>query len=68
MFFGTRDLKCDGQIRAETVFSFVNTRLKIRRQITRRAEVKSFESLNNELEKNPLLNRKPMRDRRRGEA
>ena len=29
LFFGTRDLKCNGQIRTETVFSFVDTRLKI---------------------------------------
>ena len=25
LFFGTRDLKCNGQIRMETVFSFVDT-------------------------------------------
>ena len=36
LFFGTRDLKCNGQIRREAVFSFVDTRLKIWRQITRR--------------------------------
>ena len=36
LFFGTRDLKCNGQIRTETVFSFVDTRLKIWSQITRR--------------------------------
>ena len=29
LFFGMRDLKCNGQIRTETVFSFVDTRLKI---------------------------------------
>ena len=28
LFFGTRDLKCNGQIRTETVFSSVDTRLK----------------------------------------
>ena len=47
LFFGTRDLKCNGQIWTETVISFVDTRLKI------------FESLDNELEKNPLLNWEP---------
>ena len=60
LFFDTRDLKCNGQIRTETVFSFVDTRLKIWRQITRRTKMESFESLDNELEKNPLLNWEPM--------
>ena len=27
-FFSTRNLKCNGQIRTETVFGFVDTRLK----------------------------------------
>ena len=27
MFFGSRDLKCNGHIRTETVFSFVDTKL-----------------------------------------
>ena len=60
LFFGTRDLKCNGQIRTETVFSFVDTRLKIWRQITRRTEMESFESLDNELEKNLLLDWEPV--------
>ena len=48
LFFGTRDLKCNGQIRTETVFSFVDTRLKIWSQITRRTKMESFESLDND--------------------
>ena len=60
LFFGTKDLKCNGQIRTETVFSSVDTRLKIWRQITRRTYIESFESLDNELEKNPLLDWEPM--------
>ena len=45
LFFGARDLKCNGQIRTETVFSFVDTRLKIWRQITRRTKMESFDYL-----------------------
>ena len=29
VFFGMRDLKSNGQIRTETIFSFVDTRMKI---------------------------------------
>ena len=30
LFFGTRDLKCNGQIRTETVFSFVDTNVHVK--------------------------------------
>ena len=42
MFFGTRDLKCNGQIGTKTVISFVDTRLKIWWQITRRTKMESY--------------------------
>ena len=60
LFFGARDLKCNGQIRKETVFSFVDTKLKIWRQITKGTKMESFKSLDSELEKNPLLDWEPM--------
>ena len=42
LFFGTRDLKCNGQIQTETVFSFVDTRLRIEYMLFFSIITKSF--------------------------